>query len=299
MKQFILESDLSSTTKRAYISIVNTLEKKLGTTILNIIENPNIYYKHICSNSNENSSCRNNLKVLMSLMNRSQYKQEQKQKYDIWYKYFIDVSKKVEKENDNNIQTVKSLNWEDVLKVLDEKINNDVYDIYLVTLALYTLIPPRRQKDYWKIYIVEEEQTSKCNIEECTGYIYLENGILEIHDFKTAKSKFKPWTKQLPEKLVTIIKTYIQNRPINSNYLFCKRSGEPYKTLYSFTDANNSNIKTIFNNSNISINSLRHAAATWVNNNISMTRAEKKQFANDMGHSFNMQQEYVEAIVKK
>jgi hypothetical protein len=299
MKSSIINSTLGENTKKAYISILNGIEKVCNTNIETVIGNPDEYYPKIISKCKEDSSCRNNIKVLLSLMNHSGFKGTSRETYNIWYKHFLNVSKKVTEASDNNVQTEKSLNWEDVLKLMDNMYSaNDNNTLFFkVVLGIYTLIPPRRQKDYWKICIIEKDD-KQCDKSKCTGFLH-QSGLLEIHDYKTADDSKGPWKKELPSKLHDIIRQYIANRQVNSQYLFCKRNGEPFKTLYSFTDANNAVLKNIFKNNNISVNSLRHAAATWANNNSTMTRAEKKQFADDMGHSFSMQQQYVEAVIKK
>ena len=300
MKSHITNSNLGENTKKAYISILNGIETVCKAKIDVVINNPDKYYEVITEKCKQDSSCRNNIKVLLSLMKHSGFKEKSREVYNIWYKHFLNVSKKVTQAADNNVQTQKSLNWEDVLKLIDNQTMqiNDINSngkLFKAVLGIYTLIPPRRQKDYWKICVVNDAEV-KSDKKDCTGFLY-PDGLLEIHDHKTASDSKTPWKKELPPKLHDIIRDYLATRDVKSNYVFCKKNGEPFKTLHSFTDANNAIIKTIFKNSHVSVNSLRHAAATWANNNVSMTRAEKKKFAEDMGHSFSMQQQYVEAVI--
>jgi hypothetical protein len=78
-------------------------------------------------------------------------------------------------------------------------------------------------------------------------------------------------------------------------YLFCKRNGDPYATLSSFTDANNTVIKKALNNQHASVNSIRHAGASFVAMDPAMLYGERKAYALAMGHSLAMQGQYVVA----
>jgi hypothetical protein len=151
-----------------------------------------------------------------------------------------------------------------------------------VTLALYTMIPPRRQQDYWKLWIGPNPPTGT------TGTIDLVKKTIEVTDFKTV-DKYQTFRKELPP---TLIDTITKLRP--EGWLFSKKDGLPYTSLSSFSDANNNVIKRALGNPNASVNTLRHAAASFVATDQYMLRGEKKQFATDMGHSLAMQGLYTQ-----
>ena len=119
--------------------------------------------------------------------------------------------------------------------------------------------------------------------------------ILTIYHFKT-NAKYNTWIKELPQELIDIIKTFLKGRDVESDYLFCKQDGQSYNTVKSFSHANNKIIKKVLDNKNVSVNTIRHSAATFISTHPNLTRQEKKQYAYDMGHSFGMQQMYVEAL---
>jgi hypothetical protein len=303
MLKVLKESDLKETTKRAYTSVIKNMERYCDDKIENIYSDPERFWPDIESRCKETSTCRNNIKILMTLMRLSNIKKTNLDLYNRWYKIFINLTKQVDDQNDNNVQTDKSLNWENVIKVRDENMNNDTPILHQLVLGLYTYIPPRRQLDYWKVKIIYEDdkvsETEKTENkkEKTTGFLFLKDRTLVIHDFKTAK-QFKEWKTVIPDPLFNIIKKYLESFKHKLEYLYCTSKGKPYSTLTSFTNSNNKILKQIFKNNKVSVNSLRHAAASYVNHKKDMTRSEKKEFAEAMGHSFSMQQLYVEAVKK-
>lgn len=294
MIQKLKDSDLKSTTKNAYVSVIKSIESYCKEKIENIYTDPETYWPKIESKCKQTSTCRNNIKILLTLMRLADIKKEDMELYNKWYKIFVTLTKEVNDENDNNVQTDKSLNWENVLKIRDEKLQ-DLSLLQQVVIGIYTYIPPRRQLDYWKMKIVYDGNSVPEVKKGTTGFIVLKDKKIIVHDYKTVK-QFKEWEIAIPGKLLSIIEKYLNSYETRLEYLFCTSKGKPYSTLTSFTNSNNKIIKQIFKNDKVSVNSLRHAAATYVNHKKDMTRAEKKQWAEDMGHSFSMQQMYVEAI---
>jgi hypothetical protein len=212
-------------------------------------------------------------------------KENKPEYYRAWFKYFAELNKEMQKRADNNVATEASMLWSDILDCVERwKIGS----LEHVTLALYTMIPPRRQFDYWKIWI-KTKTDSFDNKPNSTGMIDIKNKLLTVTEYKT-KDTYDVFTKELPPILINTISKY---RP-NGGWLFTKTNGEIYKNVSTFADANNNVIKRALGNPNASVNTLRHAAASFVSTNPSMLRGDKKQFAKDMGHSLAMQGVYVQ-----
>ncbi|GLC65595.1 hypothetical protein PLESTF_000316700 [Pleodorina starrii] len=96
----------------------------------------------------------------------------------------------------------------------------------------------------------------------------------------TAKS-YGDFVEPLTDELIKLFK-----------YLLAGDDGEPYRAdCKAFTKWVNSALKRLFKNPHVSLNSLRHARATWsmVNN---FTVAEQKAEARLMGHSHEMHSLY-------
>jgi integrase len=258
----------------------------MNPTIYIPIINEKAFVNRKAKNKDASSTKRTLIKTILAILKFTNIKHENKEVFCTWYKEFVRITKILEDQQDNNVQKESSLTWTDVVSQYEKMPKGSLKRL---TLGIYTLIPPRRQFDYWKLRINGEI------IPGDTGKINFDNKTIEVYVYKT-KDKYDVWKKDLPNLLIDDMKGYLETVKDNREYLFTKDNGLPYKTLYSFTSANNKIIKEAMNNKNVSVNSIRHAAASFVNTDKYMTRKDKKQYAYDMGHSFAMQTMYVEAL---
>lgn len=306
----IKKSDLRKATKDSYIADINTIKKYCKVTdILEVIYNPEKYFpiikeSAILKRKNKEktgiSTVRTLVKTILAVLKHSKIKENNKELFCKWYCIFLGISKDLDKILDNNMQTCSSMNWADITSHCNKL---EFGSLEHVVLSLYTLIPPRRQLDYWKILIVDDDDGIHHDIHDIhhdihhdiTGKVNLKTNILTIYHFKT-NAKYNTWIKELPQELIDTIKTFLKGRDVESDYLFCKQDGQSYNTVKSFSHANNKIIKKVLDNKNASVNTIRHSAATFISTHPNLTRQEKKQYAYDMGHSFGMQQMYVEAL---
>lgn len=284
---------IQSTTKRAYLADLNTITNYCECDIGDVIMDPDVWYPIISKNAFElrkvkrksaTGTRRTLVKSIMAVLKHTGIKKENVELFYKWHSIFQKLSKEVEDIGDNNVRTVSSMDWPSVLKCAAEV---EPGTIEHVTMALYTVIPPRRQQDYWKLRVRGE------HVEGDTAVMDFATKTLSVHIFKT-DDKYGAWKKVVPDALIDAINTYIEKRGVASDFLFCKKDGAPYGSLFSFTSANNANIKRACGNEHASVNTLRHAAASHVHGDAQMIRKDKKQFAYDMGHSFHMQSLYVE-----
>ena len=286
-------TSIKETTKAAYIADISTIKKYMdGIPMNEIISNPDTSYNKIINAAHDNRKSKNKpalstqrtlLKTILACMKHTGYKEKNKDVFNKWYKFFMKLTGDLEDHQDNNVQSDSSMKWSEIIAKL-----TDEHTLDNVALALYTLIPPRRQQDYWKLRIGSEY------IEGDTGVLDMENKVIKVMVFKT-NTKYNTWEKIIPDRLYNILKGHLDDRGVKSPYLFCQvKSGKPYLSLWSFTNANNKVIKRVLGNPLASVNTIRHAGATAINMNTQLTRREKKDYAYDMGHSFNMQAMYVE-----
>jgi integrase len=172
------------------------------------------------------------------------------------------------------------LNWENILDIvntLDYSINKNVL------IAMYTLIPPRRQTDYHllKVYndnLSHELTHNHINLNPSNNKPYL-----FITDSKNTKTMGNYFTHDLPIKLIEIIKNSLIQTP--REYLLCNKFGKPFASISDFTKANNSHLKNVFKSSDFSVNTFRHKFATWFNTQNNITLLERKNISNAMGHT--------------
>ncbi len=296
---------LKDTTKRPYLSALNTIKRYTGDDIplKDIFFDADKYYYIIRAAAvasrrfgNDRSpngplvSLKTLLKTILSVLKYSCVKMSKPDVYSRWNHYFGVVGKELEGLEDNNMATTQYMDWGDVQGRLEWLSANSYASLEHVTLALYTLIPPRRQHDYWKLATNPLHDT-----EDCTGVLNLSHtSTMSIRAFKNV-DKHDVYNTELPTELVQIIRTFLSKKKKGKEFMFTKINGQPYGTLSSFTDANNTVLKRALDNPNASVNTLRHSCATFVNTSPHMVREQKKAIAAAMSHSFAQQQMYVVA----
>lgn len=307
LSAFIINAPLKPTTKKSYLANINTILRHVGnnTTLFDVLKDHSSYFPMISRGTFEihkknttnkirhgpEGTLRALVKTLLSLIKFTGLKEAHPTYYMGWHSHFVELSHVLTKREDNNISiSATELTWSDILESASNLKPNSLEQ---VTLALYTIIPPRRQQDYWKLLLNGNDSDS-------TGHFDLISNppTITVTSFKTV-DKYDTYSATIPESLVEIVKNYVKARKNSSIYLFCKKNGEAYGTLSSFTDANNKTIKRALNHPHASINSLRHAAASMVAVDPNMLRGEKKKWALAMGHSLSMQGQYVVVQNKK
>ncbi|KAG1667172.1 hypothetical protein FOA52_004167 [Chlamydomonas sp. UWO 241] len=224
------------------------------------------------------------VKTILAVLKHTGLKKSDPDLFNRWHAIFQKLTQEVDDLGDVNTQSESSMTWAAVLRCAE---SCEPGTLEHATMALYTLIPPRRQHDYWKLRVrgeVREGDTASLDVATKT---------LSVFIFKTG-DKYGEFKKVVPDALLDAVRIYVERRAFESDYLFCKQDGAPYASLFSFTSANNATIKRRCKNPAVSVNTLRHAAASHVHGNSAMLRKDKKQYAYDMGHSFHMQSMYVE-----
>jgi hypothetical protein len=297
---------LKDHTKRPYISALNTIKRYAGegTLLKDIFRDADKYYPKLREGALGNArfgkerspngpytSLKTVLKTVLSVLKYSGVKKSNPCIYNRWNYYFGIVSKELEVLDDNNVETTLYMDWGDVLARQEWLSVNSYASLEHVTLAMYTLIPPRRQHDYWKL-----ATDPMYDGDGCTGVMNLniKPATMQIRAFKNVE-RHDVYNAELPDELVQIIRAYLakKKRQTSGGILFAKINGQPYGTLNTFTDANNSVLKRALDNPNASINTLRHSCATHVNTNPHMLREQKRAIATAMSHSLECQQLYV------
>jgi integrase len=220
----------------------------------------------------------------------------------------------------------KYINWDSILHIynqLEELYNNhpnddNIIEEYLI-LSLYVITLPRRVEDYLYMSIknielnresdtiiwtnennlikynnnnkydsdkVKKLHNEEENIKENYYIIKEDTSYFVFNKFKTHKY-YKTQIIEVPKKLDTIIKKYIDHKKIKNNEMFFNFS----KSLFILK------INKIFEkyiNKKISINIIRHSRITKELSNNRITEREKIIISHMMGHSLETQ-----AIYKK
>ena len=151
-------------------------------------------------------------------------------------------------------------------------------------LSMYTMIAPPRS-NLGLVKILDQETDLKLD-----NYIDINQKKFVINKHKTVNS-MGSLIIDLPKQLVDQIKNSLSQNP--RKYLFTQENGLPYSPN-SWNPIANRLMKRVLNNNYFSINMFRHIYLSQKDLNLKdMTLKEKKEIADKMGHSVNMQSRYI------
>lgn len=210
-----------------------------------------------------------------------------------------DLSKKYQRERDTNdapdnvIDSLISFDPGYINKLLSGITN--ISDKALI--AVYTLTPPRRIMDYQLMKITYETNIDK--LKPGFNYIIIENEVPSLFVFlrhKTQKSQPEPKIT-IPTDLATILNTYINsNDMVKNDFLFGLESKD-FKKNYVQSKFTEKLQKTFFKytGKKISVNLIRASKSTHVDDQ-AISLGERKQIAQQMGHSLHTNMQYSKSM---
>lgn len=153
-------------------------------------------------------------------------------------------------------------------------------------ISLYTYVPPVRA-DYWHMKIYSEDpQTTTEN------YLVLDKNesMIVLNQYKTAKV-YGENIIPIPEPLYQEIIASLSQHP--REYLFVTKKGLPYEKVNSWNVWANRLLRKQLNLPNFTITMFRHIYISREDLDIgNMTRKEKKEISDKMGHSLSTQDQY-------
>ena len=182
----------------------------------------------------------------------------------------------------NNVPTAKqeatNYSWEEIIAKRESLPKSS--DEHLL-LGIYTYVPPRRQQDYAMMRVYEGQDVPLDHNHFNTGHVR-HGAYMFVNAFKNIKVMGSFFNKEIPKELVRVIKMSLKKQP--RSHLFVDKKGAPFKSVGSFTKYSNGTLKKIFENDAMTVNALRHAHATYMNNQPGLTYAERFRAAHKMGH---------------
>jgi hypothetical protein len=208
--------------------------------------------------------------------------------YQIYSRQSVCMRKQKTSVDDENLlnerEKVNILPWNEILK-LNKKTNLTAHDAALI--AVYTMIAPRRVKDFQLIRIATDTE----ELDKEYNYVILNSRSKPLNfvfnNFKTSKT-FGSQRFKIPRGLSTKLKIHIDSADLHfGDFLFGRTKSAPYASF-------SSQITKVFKKYTgkaISVNLLRHS---MVSNFLSKKRsiAEKKDLAFKMSQSVSMQMSY-------
>jgi len=273
-----------------------------------VIINPKYYIHQLNRDDIPLSTRESMMGVILSIMSRikntslnpqnkedkeDKENKEMEKQHKIWYDVFKDINASRREIAGSNKPSDKQekglLNWKDVLKKRDKlEVGSDEH----LLLSLYTYIPPRRQMDYYKLRVYFDEN---CVPQKDHNHFHVfskkyNSPYLCLVDYKTAKYYDVHFDTEIPPELIqTVILSFQKNPRL---YMFLDKSGRPFKDPNRFQIYSNGILKKIFDNPNVSVNSLRHSFSSYLRTLKWLSVNEHKRLAQKMGHSLQKSMEY-------
>jgi hypothetical protein len=301
-----LESkNLSESTINVYMRNLRILNDKKEIKSLSFLTRKDEIMNKL-NNKNENTK-RNYLITICSILNSMS---SNTKLYKYYYDELINLNRKLKEQESKNIKTEKQdENWieqDEVNKILFKRMEeaNEIYEKYkeydilpnkklynkfleTLVLALYTLQPPRRNKDYilMKILKSEPKETDDKDI----NYIDMKNGYFYFNNYKTSKTELKDGSSlkiKINDKLFDLIRKF--NKFNDNTYLLSNYDGNNYTESNFITKILNNIFKD--ENKKISSTMLRHI---FLSNKFSDVSNEQQDIAKKMSHSVDMQKQYI------
>jgi len=205
--------------------------------------------------------------------------------YKVYREKMISNANKIKTDYATNEKTDKQkdsiIELSEVIKIRDELDKNSIE--YLL-ISLYTMTPPRRNKDYTEMFIVFDEPAE---LDTTKNYYIASTQEFVFNIYKTAK-KFGVQRIAVPAALVEVLDNWILNHPLNDQDEF------PLLVDTKGKKINNINgITRILNNvfdKKIGSSALRHI---FLNDKFGESLIERKKIALEMSHSLSTQNQYI------
>jgi len=301
------KKNISLSSKMLYYSNLKKLNDGTDFDNLDFLKDKN-KVEEIIKTKKENTQ-RNYLISIVSVLKTAteeKENEEYKKLYDYYYEKMMKMNNDLkEKEKENTKTETQKKNWIEfpavqnkLLELIDEikgynykKITKGEYNniLKMLVLGLYTLTPPRRNKDYQTMVLKNGGIPKNDNI----NYYDKKNNEFIFRNYKTSKKELennKEGLKiKIPHDLQKIINVYLLVRPKNkSNNFLLYHDGGEFKNSNCITYILNDIFKK-----NVSSSMLRHIYLSHHYKDLLPKIKEMGNISTKMSHSKNMQQDYI------
>ena len=274
-------------TKRTYLTAFNAIIKLLKQDKLHeIIFNPKKYGEMLYAKASTPEVRKAYLTAILALLKYSDVKTQHQEIFFAWYTLYLKARKELVHNLINHIpsdrQKMSHMEWEDILKFADEVAKKEPGSKDHLLFSLLTMIPPRRQLDWYKVKI---HTTPNSKPKADHNYINLgwHTPYILLVEYKTA-DYYKNWYRKIPGNLLQVMRLSLKQEP--RDFLFVDRQGKEYKNAEAFASWSNRAMKRITGNPMISMNTFRHSFVSYIRRvKPHMSLKEQYQISRDMGHS--------------
>jgi hypothetical protein len=222
--------------------------------------------------------------------------------YNKYYDIMINMTKSINEASKSNEKTETQkenwMKWDEVVKVFDKMmdeikpsrtITEQEYNHLLATvvLGLYTLIPPRRNKDYTEMYITNVKDASKG--EASKNYLDMKKQQFIFNVYKTAK-KDGQLIIAIPAQLQSLLKLYIKYHPLKTQM---KNGDVPFLVGFDGRKIPENGITRILNKifkKKVGSSMLRHI---YLSSKYGNVLEEQTNDSKMMSHGLDTQRDYI------
>lgn len=205
--------------------------------------------------------------------------------YKVYREKMICNANKIKTEYSNNEKNDKQKeSIIELSEVITIRESLDKNSIEYLLLSLYTMCPPRRNKDYTEMMVVFDEpaelDTNK------NFYVSSEQQFI-FNNYKTAKL-YGQQRIDVPTALVNVLDNFIEKHPMNEQdefFLLVNSKGKRINNVNGITNILNNVFKK-----KIGSSALRHI---FLNDKFGDSLDERKKIANNMAHSVSTQNQYI------
>ena len=281
-------------TRDNYISRMRGLQAHIDKPLLEILENPNIYYPQIQRAYPSLTTRKNVLTVFLAMFREDEELAKQKEAGDRWKKLHDDLARlqgaKVKRSEPEQKQLDNYTSFEEIEVKYQEQKKRASHDTlrhsmqYLLLSIVVHLRPKRADLGAVEIYREEDPRITDRNyvVLRETGSSYL---VMNL--YKTSKY-YQTVEEDLPEGLVRDINTSVGRWP--RKYLFTKEDGTPMSNnTYSVFVKNT--FEVLFGRGT-GVSLLRHIYITEKLDFDDMTLEEQENEAKLMLHTSGLQRQY-------
>jgi integrase len=222
--------------------------------------------------------------------------------YNKYYDIMINMTKRINEASKTNEKTETQkenwMKWDEVVKVFDKMldevkpsrtITEQEYNHLLstVVLGLYTLLPPRRNKDYTEMYITNAKDASKGDTNR--NYLDMKKQQFIFNVYKTAK-KDGQLIIAIPAQLQSLLKLYIKYHPLKAQM---KNSEVPFLVGFDGKKIPENGITRILNKifkKKVGSSMLRHI---YLSSKYGDVLESQKSDSKLMSHNMATQKDYI------
>lgn len=289
--------DVKDGTKENYMRYLRRAARLAGATMWDILTKPEAHWPTIAQQLTETSKKTMAATMLAVIKHARLTTDGVKEKWSAIYESAAEGADAAILQSEPRKPNAV-IEWEEVVGNYDRLVKEQPDgSVDRLLSGFYVLMPPRRQLDYAKLRVLvsktaRDEEVAEALREHATGSVDMTKrpAVMTVYQFKTA-SKMGPFECTLPRALDSTLRASLRQQ--KRKWVFVSpKNNEPFQNANSFAHWHNNKLTTWFQGRPITVNSLRHSAATHVLNDPTRSLEDRQRIARAMGHSALQQSRY-------